>query len=203
MLCPRLVAQGGARAGRPLGVSPESPRPRRGPRRRPEPPWRCFRQALGPARFPGIGLTLAAKRERMPVPQPTSSTTLPLKRNSFWSIEFMYVLVRTWSFSISSWMPARGSISDGRCARSRSQDPESPESEAHRSGSTSRSSSPCSSDPRSRWPYWRARQVPAGGARERGREGLPERRGGWGGQATGRTEPVSIASPMLSSFSGC
>ena len=48
---------------------------------------------------------LAANMDRMPVPQPTSSTTLSLKRCLFCRMAFMYERVRTSSFSISSWMP--------------------------------------------------------------------------------------------------
>jgi len=51
---------------------------------------------------------LAAKSDRMPVPQPTSSTTLPLNRKALRRMAFWYVRVRTVSFSISSWMPAPG-----------------------------------------------------------------------------------------------
>lgn len=44
---------------------------------------------------------LAANMQRMPVPLPTSSTTLSLKRCLLWNMEFLYVRVRTSSFSIS------------------------------------------------------------------------------------------------------
>lgn len=44
---------------------------------------------------------LAANMQRIPVPLPTSSTTLSLKRCLLWNMEFRYVRVRTSSFSIS------------------------------------------------------------------------------------------------------
>lgn len=47
----------------------------------------------------------AANMERMPVPQPTSSTTFPRKRCPFSMMAVWYARVRAWSLSISSWMP--------------------------------------------------------------------------------------------------
>ena len=51
-------------------------------------------------------LTLAAKRERMPVPQPMSRTILSFARWSVCVMACWYVLVRTLSLSISSWIPS-------------------------------------------------------------------------------------------------
>ena len=56
-------------------------------------PYTCFAPAL------------EAKRDRIPVPQPTSSTTLPLTSWGSSRMDLMYVLVRTESLSISSWIP--------------------------------------------------------------------------------------------------
>ena len=62
--------------------------------------------SLAPAR--------AAKMDRMPVPHPTSSTTLSLNRCLFSMIAFMYARVRTSSLSISSWMPCAREGGAGR-----------------------------------------------------------------------------------------
>jgi hypothetical protein len=41
------------------------------------------------------------------VPQPTSRTVLPSNKCAFFTIASRYAPVRTWSLSISSWMPVK------------------------------------------------------------------------------------------------
>ncbi len=53
---------------------------------------------------------LAANMQRMPVPLPTSSTTLSLNRCLLWNMELRYVRVRTSSFNISYSGSSRGPI---------------------------------------------------------------------------------------------
>ena len=53
---------------------------------------------------------------KIPVPQPTSRTTLSLNKWGFWMIALRYEPVRTLSFNISSWIPeierAQKNVSD-------------------------------------------------------------------------------------------